>query len=80
MTSGPVSEGPSPVSDSPKIFYLPQLSLTGAREDRWRQLCAEAAVERDPEKLQALVKEILRLFDPWSKFTNRDQLLPGEHT
>jgi len=32
-------------------------------EERWRQLCAKAAVEQDPEKLMDLVKEISRLLD-----------------
>jgi hypothetical protein len=32
-------------------------------EERWRQLCAEAAVEQDPKKLMELVKEINRLLD-----------------
>ena len=32
-------------------------------EERWRQLCAKAAVEQDPEKLMELVKEISRLLD-----------------
>jgi hypothetical protein len=32
-------------------------------EERWRQLCAEAAVEQDPQKLMELVKEINRLLD-----------------
>jgi hypothetical protein len=32
-------------------------------EERWRQLCAKAAVEQDPQKLMDLVKEISRLLD-----------------
>ena len=32
-------------------------------EERWRQLCAQAAVEPDPQKLMELVKEISRLLD-----------------
>lgn len=32
-------------------------------EERWRQLCAEAAVEQDPQKLMKLVEEINRLLD-----------------
>jgi len=31
------------------------------KQERWMELCAQAAVERDPEKLNALVKEINRL-------------------
>ncbi len=32
-------------------------------EERWRQLCAQAAVEQDPQKLMELVREISRLLD-----------------
>ena len=32
-------------------------------EERWRQLCAQAAVEQDPKKLMELVKEINRLLE-----------------
>ena len=31
--------------------------------ERWRQLCAQAAVEQDPQKLQELIREINRLLD-----------------
>lgn len=32
-------------------------------EERWRQLCAQAAEEQDPQKLMELVKEISRLLE-----------------
>lgn len=35
----------------------------GNNEERWRELCALAAVEADPQKLMELVKEISRLLD-----------------
>ncbi len=31
------------------------------REERWRELCAKAAVEQDPQRLLELVTEITRL-------------------
>jgi hypothetical protein len=31
--------------------------------ERWKTLCAQAAVERDPDKLLALVKEINSLLE-----------------
>lgn len=31
--------------------------------ERWRELCEEAAIEQDAEKLRILVKEIIRLLD-----------------
>jgi flagellin-like hook-associated protein FlgL len=33
------------------------------RTERWKELCAQAASEQDPDKLLALVKEINRLLD-----------------
>jgi hypothetical protein len=33
------------------------------KNQRWRELCALAAVEQDPKKLMELVAEISRLFD-----------------
>jgi hypothetical protein len=33
------------------------------KTERWMELCAQAAVEQDPEKLLALVKEINRLLE-----------------
>ena len=33
----------------------------GNNEERWRELCARAAVEQDPQKLMELVEEITRL-------------------
>lgn len=30
-------------------------------DERWRDLCAQAAVEQDPQKLMKLVREISRL-------------------
>jgi hypothetical protein len=32
-------------------------------EERWRELCALAAVEQDPRKLMSLVREISHLLD-----------------
>jgi len=33
----------------------------GGNNERWRELCAQAAVEQDPQKLMKLVREISRL-------------------
>lgn len=32
-------------------------------EERWMDLCAQAAVEQDPEKLMQLIEEITRLLE-----------------
>lgn len=32
-------------------------------EERWRELCAQAAVEQDPQKLMELIRDISRLLD-----------------
>jgi hypothetical protein len=48
------------------IGILPKEVLTlmqGAVGERWRELCAKAAVEQDPEKLLELTREISRLLD-----------------
>jgi hypothetical protein len=50
------------------IYYLRQPTSRGstfsaARDERWRQLCAEAANEQDPKKLQSLIEQILELFE-----------------
>jgi hypothetical protein len=37
------------------------------KPERWRELCAQAAVEQDPEKLMELVKEITRLLEEEQK-------------
>ena len=34
------------------------ITMRGPAKERWKQLCAEAAVEQDANKLLALVKEI----------------------
>ena len=39
--------------------------------ERWRDLCAQASVERDPERLTQLVSEILRLLDEREDRTQR---------
>ena len=41
--------------------------MKGEKLEQWRQLCELAAVEQDPEKLLALVKEINRLLDEKEK-------------
>jgi hypothetical protein len=33
------------------------------KNQRWRELCAQAALEKDPDRLMQLVAEISRLFD-----------------
>jgi hypothetical protein len=35
--------------------------MQGEKKERWMELCAQAAIEQDPEKLHALVEEIDRL-------------------
>jgi predicted metal-dependent RNase len=52
-----------------------------SREDeRWKQLCSQAAVERDPDKLMKLLQEINRLLDEKDerrkKMSSTDE--PGE--
>jgi hypothetical protein len=37
--------------------------VQGEKKERWRVLCEQAAVEQNPAKLHALIKEINRLLD-----------------
>lgn len=38
-------------------------SVQGKNAEHWQNLCAQAAVEQDPQKLMQLVEEITRLLD-----------------
>ena len=37
--------------------------MIGKDRERWKELCEQAAIEQDPEKLLLLVQEINRLLD-----------------
>lgn len=37
--------------------------MIGRNKERWRELCEQASVEQDPEKLLNLVREINRLLE-----------------
>jgi len=37
--------------------------MQGTAKEEWKQLCEQAAVEQDPEKLMLLVSEITRMLD-----------------
>lgn len=37
--------------------------VKGENKEHWKQLCAQAAVERDPKQLMALIEEITRMLD-----------------
>ena len=41
------------------LFLL--LSMKGETKERWQEVCEQAAIEKDPEKLLKLVAEINRL-------------------
>jgi len=43
------------------------------KKEHWMELCAQAAVEQDPEKLHALVEEIDRLLQ------EKEDLLKRSH-
>jgi hypothetical protein len=46
--------------------------LKGEKLEHWQQLCAQAAVEQDPQKLMELVKEIDRLLSEKQDRLNRE--------
>jgi hypothetical protein len=37
--------------------------MQGKKGERWRELCSQAAVEQDPNKLLELAQELTRLLD-----------------
>jgi hypothetical protein len=42
--------------------------------ERWKELCAQAAIEQDPAKLLALVEEINRLLEKREQSLNRQPM------
>jgi hypothetical protein len=48
-------------------------------EERWRELCARAALEQDPKKLMELVQEISRLLAEKEKRNKAHREDPGEN-
>ena len=47
--------------------------MRGEDAERWKELCAQAAKEQDPEKLMALVAEINRLLERKSERLQREK-------
>ena len=47
--------------------------MQGEKAEQWRALCEQAAIEKDPEKLIRLVKEINRLLE------EKEQRLRNQH-
>jgi hypothetical protein len=37
--------------------------MQGKAKEEWKQVCEQAAIEQDPERLMALVMEINRMLD-----------------
>jgi hypothetical protein len=48
------------------------------KNQRWRELCAQAAIEKDPKRLMELVAEISRLFD--EERASRKSVETGENS
>lgn len=48
--------------------------LQDEKKERWMVLCAQAAIEQDPEKLHALVEEIDRLLQEKEDRLKEDRL------
>ena len=48
--------------------------MEGEKKERWMELCAQAAVEQDPEKLHALVEEIDRLLQEKENLLKKGRL------
>jgi hypothetical protein len=37
--------------------------MEDGKNERWKELCAQAAIEKDPEKLHELIEQIDRLLE-----------------
>jgi len=48
--------------------------MQGKMKERWLQLCEQAAVEQDSEKLMTLLDEIIRMLD------DKEKRLKGQHS
>jgi hypothetical protein len=46
------------------------------KKERWRELCEQAAVEPDPQKLHELVREVIRVLEA----TEQRSQQPGSST
>jgi len=51
--------------------------MQGEKKERWLELCAQAAVEQDPQKLMELVREINTLLEEKER---RLGILPPKRT
>jgi hypothetical protein len=49
--------------------------MVGLNEERWRELCEQAAVERDPKKLVELTTEIYRFLGEMRRRLQRRGLM-----
>ena len=49
--------------------------MVGLNEERWRELCEQAAVERDPKKLVELTTEIYRFLEEMRRRLQRRSLM-----
>ena len=60
---------------SPLALWLSLAKPGGPMEDneRWKELCALASKEQDPDKLLALVEELNRLLDEREQRLRRNQ-------
>jgi hypothetical protein len=58
--------------------YIPdwrRLAMQGETKERWMELCEQAAVEQDTEKLMKLIEEINRMLDDKDERLKRAQSL-----
>jgi hypothetical protein len=47
------------------------------RQERWRELCEQAATEVDPQKLDKLLRELARLLKEKTPVVNENNQLGG---
>jgi hypothetical protein len=46
-------------------------------DERWKELCAQAVVEQDPERLMELVQELTRMLDEKEQMVRRARSANG---
>ncbi len=57
-----------------------QRALAAAKEDRWKKLCQQAAVEKDPDKLVLLMREFdLMLEERQRQLKGKAPVVPSAH-
>ena len=72
-TIGRAKEDAYTVHSGPGIPDWRRLAMQGETKERWMELCEQAAVEQDADKLMKLIQEITRMLDDKDERLKRAQ-------